>query len=220
MIYAAGLTASLMKNLSLDLNFVKKLMLSKTTLREHFKQNRACFVREHLSVDFESKFLIQFEELFKNIPLSKDPLVIAAYYPMVGEASPLSILSFLQKNGIITALPRIHQTKITFCQVTKDTILEKSPYGFFQPVLCHPVLPDIILAPLLAFDQNGHRLGYGKGHYDRVISQLKEQKKLIIIGLAFPCQQIESLPFEEHDEKLDAVLLPHTYIVFNRDMEL
>ena len=67
--------------------------------------------------------------------------------------------------------------------------------------------PDIMLVPLSAFDSTGHRIGYGAGHYDRAITRL-HQKGLNprLIGIAFDCQEVPSVPAEPHDVRLDAIL--------------
>ena len=63
-------------------------------------------------------------------------------------------------------------------------------------------MPNILLVPLLAFDNQGHRLGYGGGFYDRTIALLK----VPAIGIAYAGQEVSALPAEDHDVRLDAVL--------------
>ena len=66
--------------------------------------------------------------------------------------------------------------------------------------------PDILLVPLLAFDENLYRLGYGGGYYDRAISSLRKMQKIITIGIGFDEQKMDNIPIEPHDEKLDYIL--------------
>jgi 5-formyltetrahydrofolate cyclo-ligase len=68
------------------------------------------------------------------------------------------------------------------------------------------VVPDIMLVPLAAFDQAGHRIGYGAGHYDHTFAHLRKSKAVTGIGLAFAVQEIESIPALSHDVPLDYVL--------------
>ena len=68
-----------------------------------------------------------------------------------------------------------------------------------------------LLIPLVAFDKNLNRLGYGGGYYDRIIKFLKKKKKIITIGLAFDFQKFNSLPISKFDQKLD-------YIVTNKNI--
>ena len=70
-----------------------------------------------------------------------------------------------------------------------------------------PVLtPDILLVPLLAFDMNGFRLGYGAGFYDRTLAGLRAKGRVTAIGVAFDEQQVEAVPRDAYDEALDWVL--------------
>jgi len=65
------------------------------------------------------------------------------------------------------------------------------------------------LVPLVAFDKNLNRLGYGGGYYDRLIKKLSKKKKIIKIGLALSVQKIDEVPINMYDQKLD-------YIVTNK----
>ena len=66
--------------------------------------------------------------------------------------------------------------------------------------------PAILLVPLAAFDRRGHRIGYGRGYYDRAIAALKQAgHRPQLIGLAFACQEVSRVPAEAHDEPLDGI---------------
>jgi 5-formyltetrahydrofolate cyclo-ligase len=82
------------------------------------------------------------------------------------------------------------------------------PYGIEVPPISEPeLIPDAVLVPLVAFDANSCRLGYGGGYYDATIQQLRQAKKKVhIIGIAFAVQQVAAIPVESHDAKLDAVV--------------
>ena len=67
--------------------------------------------------------------------------------------------------------------------------------------------PDILLVPLSVFDGEGQRIGYGAGHYDRAIARLHAKgRQPVLIGIAFDCQEVASVPAEPHDVALHAVL--------------
>jgi 5-formyltetrahydrofolate cyclo-ligase len=68
------------------------------------------------------------------------------------------------------------------------------------------VLPDVMLVPLAAFDDAGHRIGYGAGHYDYTFAHLRKHKPVIGVGLAFSAQEIDGVPALSHDVALDFVL--------------
>ncbi|MBI3258625.1 MAG: 5-formyltetrahydrofolate cyclo-ligase [Ignavibacteriae bacterium] len=61
---------------------------------------------------------------------------------------------------------------------------------------------DIIIVPLVAFDKEKHRLGYGKGFYDRFL----QHEKALKIGIAFSLQEVGQIPFESHDEVLSMII--------------
>lgn len=72
--------------------------------------------------------------------------------------------------------------------------------------------PDIILVPLLAFDNEGHRLGQGQGYYDLALYNLKKFKKIIAVGIGYECQKLDKIPVCDKDYTLDYVLTPITII--------
>jgi 5-formyltetrahydrofolate cyclo-ligase len=80
------------------------------------------------------------------------------------------------------------------------------------------VRPDLVIAPLLAFDRAGGRIGQGGGHYDRTIAALRTQGPLFVIGLAFAGQEVAELPHEPHDQRLDAILTETAYIEVRKDL--
>lgn len=80
-------------------------------------------------------------------------------------------------------------------------------YGTRAPQPTAPMVqPDILLVPLLGFDNNFYRLGYGGGFYDRTIAQLRAQKNIIAIGVGYSVQHCETTMPEQYDEKLDYIL--------------
>ena len=68
------------------------------------------------------------------------------------------------------------------------------------------IYPDLLFIPLVAFDENLNRLGYGAGYYDRLISKLSKKKKLLKIGLAFSVQRVDNITTNKYDKKLDYIV--------------
>ena len=85
-------------------------------------------------------------------------------------------------------------------------LLKINKYGIPEPEAKNIIYPDILLIPLVAFDKNLNRLGYGGGYYDRFIAKLSKKKKIVKIGLAFSCQKIDKVPISVYDQKLDYVV--------------
>lgn len=135
--------------------------------------------------------------------------VVSGYLAIGEELSPAPLLERLAEHGARLALPRIESDgRMTF-RAADENFREKGPFGLTQPSDQAPELaPSLVLAPLLAFDARGTRLGYGKGHYDRAISQLRAQGRVFYLGLAYAQQQADVVPAERHDIPLDWVETP------------
>ena len=90
--------------------------------------------------------------------------------------------------------------------------LKLNKFGIPEPEQIKKVLPDIILVPLVAFDDRLYRIGYGGGYYDRYIEKLSNKKNLLKIGIAHSCQKINRVPINKHDKKLD-IIITEKYIL-------
>ena len=84
--------------------------------------------------------------------------------------------------------------------------LKINQYGIPEPNSKNLIYPDIILVPLVAFDKNLNRLGYGGGYYDRFIEKLIKKKKILKIGLALSIQKINKDTYHKYDKKLDYIV--------------
>lgn len=69
-----------------------------------------------------------------------------------------------------------------------------------------PAQPDVVFAPLLAFDRRGGRLGQGGGFYDRTLAALRAQGPVLVIGVAYAGQELDAVPMGPHDAPLDGIL--------------
>ena len=138
---------------------------------------------------------------------------IGGYYPYNYEIDTLRILKKLEKKDYLISLPRINRNnKMNFYHWSFKDPLTINIYGIPEPLSKKKVYPDILLIPLLAFDKNLNRLGYGGGFYDRYISTAQRQKKIIKIGLGFSFQKINKIPTNHHDKKLDFVITEKNFI--------
>ena len=79
-------------------------------------------------------------------------------------------------------------------------------FGAKVPVSKNFFDPDLLIVPLVAFDRQGGRLGYGGGFYDRTLEKLKMKKPVLAVGFAYSCQEIEQVPLEMTDQSLDFVI--------------
>ena len=85
-----------------------------------------------------------------------------------------------------------------------------------EPLKEAPVIdPDLVFVPLVCFDRRGHRIGYGAGYYDRTLTNLRAMKPVHAIGLGYGICEIAAVPYETHDQTLDAVVTEQETILFN-----
>lgn len=140
--------------------------------------------------------------------------VVAGYNAIGDELDPLPLLSKLREKGAKIVLPRVENSgDMTFRLHEKPEDLVKGPFGLLQPASdAVEMRPKLVLAPLLAFDARGTRLGYGKGHYDRAIKDLREDGPCFFVGLGYSQQQVDAVPAEAHDISLDWAETPNNSV--------
>ena len=157
-----------------------------------------------------------FYSWFKN---QKNIYNLAFYYPINTEVDPFPIARLLKERNLKYCLPVVQKlnSPLIFREWKEDTKLVASNFGAKIPSHGAFLVPDLVLIPLLAYDDFGYRLGYGGGFYDRTLSNLRKnfKKKIIAIGLAYSSQKYNGLlPVEKTDEKIDAVLTENGIIFF------
>lgn len=144
---------------------------------------------------------------------------VAGYSPINSEIDPYPLMRAFMAKGAELALPVIvrRDHPLIFRSWDPNEGLVRGSYGIFQPSSDAPdVDPDIVLVPLAAFDRAGHRIGYGRGYYDRTLQNLRTVKKITVIGIAFAVQEIQIVPALPHDEQLDCVLTERELIDLRR----
>ena len=133
--------------------------------------------------------------------------IIGGYYPANYEIDDLEILNYFFKKGSMISLPKIKKkSQMEFFKWHKNDILLINKYGIPEPDITNKVYPDILIVPLVAFDKELNRLGYGGGFYDRYIQKISKIKKIVKVGLAFSFQKIKKIPTNKYDKKLDVII--------------
>ncbi len=142
--------------------------------------------------------------------LSMDPGTnVSGFWPIRSEVDLRPLLFDLRESGARLCLPVIIDKRtILFRELVRGAPMVETGFGTVGPPEDAAVLdPSFMLVPLAAFDERGHRIGYGAGYYDRAIARLQEiGVNPRLIGAAFDCQQVEIVPDEPHDMPLDAIL--------------
>ncbi len=146
------------------------------------------------------------KNIFKKFNLLKNKK-IGAYFPINHEIDCLKILKQLEISGHKISLPITKKgNKMDFFEWSFKDPLLIGKIGIPEPISKKKVYPDILLVPLVAFNKNKFRLGYGGGYYDRYIQRIKKiKKKILTIGMAYSFQEVKILPINEHDKKLDFI---------------
>ena len=177
-------------------------MLQKNQLRKKYFN-----LRKSKYYDIDKKFFLPFLNLIQS-RFKKNFLKIALYYPSNYELNVLKVLDFnnILKQDIL--LPVTDKNNLmNFFSWRKNDILFVNQFGILEPSKAQKKIPDIILVPILAFDKDKYRLGYGKGYYDRFLNKyINLNKNIITIGVAFSFQKYNKLPTNIHDVKLNYIL--------------
>ena len=172
----------------------------KSKLRKKILKIRKKNNKKNIQINFS-----QILRILKKEKINKK--TIGGYYPVNFEIDDLKILKDLEKKKFIISLPVVKKNfKMDFYKWSFSDPLKINRYGIPEPETKDLVYPDIILVPLVAFDKNLNRLGYGGGYYDRLIEKLSKKKKIIKIGLALSVQKIEKVPINKYDQKLDFII--------------
>ena len=147
-------------------------------------------------------------------PLIDRSRIVGGYYPMPGEISPLAVLDEAKSRGKTVAYPAFASRSDHFRFLAGEPD-ETGPWSTFQPSADAPhVFPDLVLLPLVAIDRHGTRLGQGKGHYDRVVGELKRHGALLI-GLGWDVQMLDAeIPADPWDIPLDGFASPSRVDMF------
>ncbi|WP_366516665.1 5-formyltetrahydrofolate cyclo-ligase [uncultured Bartonella sp.] len=182
----------------------RKMTISKKTLRQEALARRDR-IPEKQRVIISQKLV---NELQKLLAILKGKTV-AGFWPIKSEIDPRPIMLALKEHGITLALPAIiNKTKMVFRIFEDKGKLVDMGFGTIGPSEEAKIVePETLLVPLSAFDSKGNRIGYGAGYYDRAIASLRENgHNPLLIGLAFDCQEVSSIPAEPHDQKLVMIL--------------
>jgi len=175
----------------------------KATLRATALAKRDALSGEHRAAAAQAIAL-------RGLPFEIMPgTVVAGYSPIRSEIDPTPLMRKLAMRSVRLTLPAITagDQPLKFRAWSPDDRLQRGRLGILEPSPdAKEVIPDILLVPLAAFDRSGHRIGYGAGHYDRTLEQLRKLKAITAIGVAFAVQEVEAVPALLHDVALDYVL--------------
>ncbi len=151
---------------------------------------------------------INFKEILNILKERKiKKKIIGGYYPYNYEINSIHILEKFEKKKYRISLPKIRKnSQMDFFQWSFKDPLTINKYGIPEPISTKIQYPNILLVPLVAYDKDLNRLGYGGGFYDRYIKKIRKKKDVITIGFSYSFQKIKQIKINKHDIKLDFVL--------------
>lgn len=138
-----------------------------------------------------------------------EPGIVSGFHPYGSEIDCTALMRRLSDEGWTTCLPVVTgpAEPLTFRVWAQDDPLEAGVWDIPVPGgEAAEVKPDVLLVPLLAYDDEGFRLGYGGGFYDRTIELARADREVVTVGVAFSGQRVRSVPHLDHDEPLDWML--------------
>tara|TARA_X000001036_G_scaffold422648_1_gene445779 strand:- start:3479 stop:4027 length:549 start_codon:yes stop_codon:yes gene_type:complete len=163
-------------------------------------------IRKKKYFRIKDKFFIPLIGILKKYKTTKKN--ISLYYPSSYEVDTLKILSLKFFKKFQFSLPVVEENNtMNFYKWKINDVLNLNKFGIPEPFKSEIIIPNVILVPLLAYDKNKNRLGYGKGFYDRYLNKfIKENKKILTVGIAFSFQKYNNLPVNNKDFRLNYII--------------
>lgn len=147
----------------------------------------------------------QAAELLADVLAAYRGQPLAGYMPMRTEIDPLPAMA---AHAGLVGVPVIiaAATPLRFREWSPGCAMAEGAFKAFIPVDGAWITPQVLIVPLLAFDARGYRLGYGGGFYDRTLQGLRMSGPVVAIGFAFAAQEVDEVPIDATDERLDMVV--------------
>lgn len=139
----------------------------------------------------------------------EDTSIVAGYAAHHTELNAWPLMHLLHKSSTTCCLPVLRGTaeSLQFRHWCPQAQLSANHLGIQEPGAAAEVhRPDIVVTPLLAFDRQGHRLGYGGGYYDRTLQELRLAGTVTAVGFGYGAQEIDEVPAGDFDERLDWIV--------------
>lgn len=185
--------------------------MPKRSIRSHYLAERKARP-SHICAD--SSLEIQKRFLFSN--LFRDARCLALYSAIHNEVSTDEIVGEALGEGKSVVFPRVTGDTLEFVMIESPADLVTGAFGVKEPngrTLVPVQKLDLVVVPGVAFDQRGHRLGYGRGYYDRALAECPSH--CMKVGFAYDFQLVEELPATEYDETLSVLITESRTINFS-----
>ncbi len=180
------------------------------------RRGEALTRRDALSPEERSGRSARIVERLRILVAELKPSSVAGYLAIRSEADIEPLLRSQREGGTPVGLPALSGGGIVFRSWREGDPLDTVDYGLRQPAADAPgMVPELILAPMVAFDRRGRRLGYGRGHYDRALAAMRNAGYVFrVVGVAFATQEVAPIPIEPHDIALDGLVTEDETLLF------
>ena len=147
----------------------------------------------------------QAAELLADMLAGQGGRVLAGYMAMRTEIDPMAAMTAHQGTVGVPVIMAAG-VPLRFREWSTGSVMVEGQFGARVPAEGAWVEPQVLIVPLLAFDARGFRLGYGGGFYDRTLERLRARHDTLAIGFAFAAQEVDEVPIDGFDQRLDAVV--------------
>ena len=173
--------------------------------------------REALSPDVRTAFTRRLVDEGLRLALLWQARIVSAFHPIRDEPDTIVLIAALSGAGFQTALPVVvgRDRPLVFRLWRPGDPTRAGGMKIPEPLAeAKAVEPDLLFVPLACFDRRGHRIGYGAGYYDRSLAALRSRKPVRAVGVAYGVCEVAAVPYEAHDQTLDAVVTEQDTIFF------
>lgn len=170
-------------------------------------RRRMRLAREAIPADDRARIAEIVAERLLALPEATSARTVLLFYSFGSEVATGGMAARIRAEGKRLLLPYVEEDGMEAAEVREDDELIRAPYGAREPARRVPVDPsevDLVVAPGLAFDRGGHRLGYGGGFYDRYLARLRPET--VRVGIGFAVQVVDWVPAGPGDQRVDLVV--------------
>ncbi len=172
------------------------------------KEQREKLLRERVDAGAgrRAEWNARIEQILRDLLPTLDVLSVGFYWPFKGEFDARKLVRELVAAGTTVALPAVVEKKgpLEFRRWMPGIEMESGVYNIPIPKARDLVTPELLLAPLVGFDAQGYRLGYGGGYFDRTFASLP--KKPFGLGIGYELSRLETIYPQQHDIPMDAIV--------------
>jgi len=178
------------------------------TIRDWRKETRDRLIAQRFAISAEDRSAWS-ERISRALESALEPYagrLIGFYWPFRGEYDPRGVLTAMRERGSHLALPVIVERgqPLVFRAWSPGSLMVQGTWKIPMPESGDAVFPDLLVVPLVGFDRQGYRLGYGGGFYDRTIAAMPERPRTI--GVGFELGRLETIYPQPHDIPLERII--------------